>query len=266
MSDLYNILNTPTIKQPNVHRTKFDATKKASFKQSKNLSRMLEEQRKRLMREFKEKSDLGFLGDALDIVSVFTGPVGAAISQGIKSVAEMDKSQTAAKRLYGKASKGTSRFSKTFLKDDVENLLKESRSLKMGGSDMLKKLAGDVIGGYTSSVAGEGGELGKSLIEGITNPGEGKFWNQLKKSFNPEDYAKRKKDIAFGKLGLKEGGFGSNIVNKIKQWKPLEKMEGIEEILKDLKGFRDGFDLSELLNLDNKEEKGSSVPYDSQWI
>ena len=40
MSDLYNILNTPTIKQPNVHRTKFDATKKASFKQSKNLSRM----------------------------------------------------------------------------------------------------------------------------------------------------------------------------------------------------------------------------------
>ena len=43
-------------------------------------------------------------------------------------------------------------------------------------------------------------------------------------------------------------------------------MEGIEEILKDLKGFRDGFDLSELLNLDNKEEKGSSVPYDSQWI
>ena len=39
-----------------------------------------------------------------------------------------------------------------------------------------------------------------------------------------------------------------------------------EQILKDLKGFRDGFDLSELLNLDNKEEKGSSVPYDSQWI
>jgi len=264
-NNLYSILSSS--RQPtDVNRQNYFNTQRATGIQKNNLTRMLEEQRKRLMREFKEQSDLGGLGDILDVVSVFTGPVGAAISQGLKSVGEMSKIQSSAKGHRQNLLKGTSKFKNTFLKDEVDKLMKESKGLKMGGFDMFTKLATDVIGGFTRSSAGQGDKLGKSLIEGIKNPGEGKFWNQLKSSFNPKDYKARKDDVFKGKFKLGDDVFGSKFVNKIQGWKPMEKMEGIEAILKDFKGFGDGFDLDTLMDLYKREEKGSSVPYDSQWI
>ena len=237
----YGLLNSPFVRD-NTRRINPDYVSPETYKQKRKVKKMWEDQQVRLKQEYKEKSDLGFLGDALDIAGLFFGPAGVAATQGIKSYAEMRKKEDAGKDFL-RRQRGD-KFGKTFLKgtDKFQQDLDYAKSLQVSDSDILKSVAKDTLSGFISGSSADSGKLGESIIAGIKNPGEGKFLDQLKDSFNPEKYMARNKDV---KSQLKNLDF-------------MKSMPNLEGLLKDLQGFDKNMDLEQILKSLFEQQTGKS--------
>ena len=129
------------------------------------------------MKEAKDKSDLGFMGDLLTGLSFFFNPIVAASIMGTKSTLEGLKTKSALKDMKDDFS---DKYKKTFLQDEAYEAEERIKDMQVSDFDILKNALSSSIEGYTSSAGFDSANLRKSIVEGTKDPGKEFFGNNLK--------------------------------------------------------------------------------------
>lgn len=191
----------------------------------------------------KDKADLGELEDVLNVVSLFLGPLGAALTQGIKSIGTGVKAKEGMQYLEDYFPRS---YEKSFLEDEAINVYQEIKDSQISDWDILGKAFSDATSSYVSAEGHQSKELGQALMKGMKDPGKGILWEQLKKSFSPKQVSQRKEAAE-------------------KKMTDALPWSGFQDILETF-DFSKGFDFEDLFkNLFKEEEKEKGKALFSQF-